>query len=83
MLGLDGSLPTASRTRLAVIATLAMITGLVALTPSAAHAAGCEDSWTNTAGGSWFEGSNWSKKAPPSSEEEACITAQRHLHGRQ
>ncbi len=39
-----------------------------------AHASGCEDTWTNTAGGSWFEGANWSKGKAPASEEEACIT---------
>src|SRR5207245_6685649 len=37
-------------------------------------AGGC-DSWTNIAGGSWFEGTNWSKGKPPKPEEEACITA--------
>ncbi len=36
---------------------------------------GCTDSWTNTAGGSWFNGENWSTGAPPGPEEEACITA--------
>jgi hypothetical protein len=54
------------------------ILALVALsiwTPSAARAQSCQDSWTNTAGGSWFEDSNWSNKAPPTSTEEACITA--------
>jgi hypothetical protein len=49
--------------------------GLVVCMPSTAHASGCEDSWTNTAGGSWFEGSNWSKGTTPTSEEEACIAA--------
>jgi hypothetical protein len=39
-----------------------------------ASAGGC-DSWTNTAGGSWFTGTNWSKGSPPTSGEEACITA--------
>jgi hypothetical protein len=36
---------------------------------------GCSDSWTNTAGGSWFTSADWSKGAPPGPEEEACITA--------
>ena len=41
----------------------------------AAQAAGCTgDAWTNTAGGSWTTGSDWSKKAPPTSTEAACIT---------
>jgi hypothetical protein len=40
-----------------------------------ASAAVCTDAWTNTAGGSWFNGANWSGGAPPGAEEEACITA--------
>jgi len=35
----------------------------------------CTESWTNAAGGSWFNGENWSTGAPPGPEEEACITA--------
>jgi hypothetical protein len=35
----------------------------------------CTDSWTNTAGGSWFTPGNWSKGAPPGPEDNACITA--------
>ncbi len=58
----------------AVLAIVAAI-GLSALAPSFAHAAGCTDEWTNTAGGSWFAGGNWSNGEPPSSTEDACITA--------
>jgi hypothetical protein len=65
---------TVNRARL-ILAAVAAIVGLAVLAPSPAHAAGCTDEWTNTAGGSWFTGSNWSKNAPPSSEEDACITA--------
>ncbi len=36
---------------------------------------GCTDSWTNTAGGSWFTAGDWSRGAPPGPEEAACITA--------
>ena len=55
-----------------VVAAFLMILTMI---PSAAHAAGCTgDTWTNTAGGKWSTGTNWSKKAPPTSEEEACIT---------
>jgi hypothetical protein len=53
---------------------IAALAGSLAWLPSAAHASGCEDSWTNTAGGSWFEGSNWSTNAPPKAGEHACIT---------
>ncbi|HXA53283.1 MAG TPA: hypothetical protein VNV37_00255, partial [Solirubrobacteraceae bacterium] len=53
---------------------LAAVLALAMWAPSAAHASGCTDTFTNTAGGSWSVGSNWSKKAPPTSEEEACIT---------
>jgi hypothetical protein len=51
-----------------------MVLALALWAPSAAHASGCTDTFTNTAGGSWSTGSNWSKKAAPTSEEEACIT---------
>ncbi len=61
-----------------LIAIIAMnvsaIVAFAALTPAAADASGCENSWTNTKGGSWFEAENWSKKAVPTSGEEACIT---------
>ncbi len=78
MLGLTSYLPTASRGRLIMLAILAIaaMIGLSALATSSAHASGCSDSWTNTAGGSWFEGSNWSNGKAPTSEEEACITAE-------
>src|SRR3984885_8362898 len=59
--------------RLVGVAIL-VIVALSMWTPSAAHASGCTDTFTNTAGGSWNESANWSKKAPPTSEEEACIT---------
>ncbi|MGH2853218.1 MAG: beta strand repeat-containing protein [Solirubrobacteraceae bacterium] len=78
MLGRTGFLQTMDRERLIVIAitaAIAMTVGLAALAPGAAHASGCTDSWTNTAGGSWFTPGNWSNNAPPTSEEEACITA--------
>ena len=55
----------------------ALLTGaaISILGAAPAHAAGCGDSWTNTAGGSWYEGDSWSTKAPPKEGEEACITA--------
>jgi fibronectin-binding autotransporter adhesin len=76
MFGLNRRLRAKQSRALAIAMALATISGLAALTPSAAHAAGgCTDSWTNTAGGEWFTGSNWSTGAPPTSTEEACITA--------
>jgi hypothetical protein len=74
MLGSSSSLQTAHRARL-IIAAIAAIVGLAILAPASAHASGCTDSWTNAEGGSWYTGSNWSNNAPPTSEEEACITA--------
>ena len=75
MFGLTSCLHTANRTRMIGLGVaIAALLALLVWMPSAANASGCEDSWTNTAGGSWFEGTNWSKKAPPTSEEEACIT---------
>ncbi len=58
------------------IAASAVVILLCVLSPGVARASGCTDSWTNTAGGNWFVGSNWSKEAPPGPEEEACITAE-------
>jgi hypothetical protein len=48
--------------------------GTVAFTGTSSKPPAC-DSWTNTAGGSWFTGGNWSKGAPPGPAEEACIAA--------
>jgi hypothetical protein len=36
---------------------------------------GCGDYWLNQEGGNWTAGANWSKGAPPASDEEACILA--------
>jgi filamentous hemagglutinin len=58
----------------ALAAALALTIGFSALEPVFANASGCTDTWTNTAGGSWFEDGNWSKNAPPTATEEACIT---------
>jgi hypothetical protein len=66
---------TREHTRLGLIGfSVAAILALLAWAPSAAHAVTCENSWTNTAGGSWSEPNNWSKKAVPASGEEVCIT---------
>jgi hypothetical protein len=69
---------TASKGRLlalgGVLAAVAAAIVLGTLIPPFAQASGCENSWTNTSGGSWFEGTNWSKKAIPTSTEEVCIT---------
>ena len=62
---------TGSRT-LTVLPVAAFIL-MAMLMPSVARASGC-DKWTSTSSGSWFEGANWSTKAPPTASEEACIT---------
>src|SRR5271165_2583162 len=73
---MPGSTSTMSRAGFVRAAGLVIATAiaLAIWTPASARASGCTDSWTNSKGGSWSEGSNWSKKAPPTSEEEACIT---------
>ncbi len=74
MLGrLNRSLYLPGRERLVALAITTLAT-MAVLTPSAAQASGCQDTWKNTKGGSWFEGASWSTKAPPTSTEEACIT---------
>ncbi len=77
MLGSVSHLRALNRERWIVAAVVAALLtlGFSAFGPVSAHASGCTNSWTNTEGGSWFTGANWSKGAPPSSEEEACITA--------
>ncbi len=87
MLGRASFLQPVNRERLIVVAiativaTMALSVGLSALVPSSAHASGCTDSWTNTAGGSWFTGSNWSKSAPDL-RRRSVHHRQRHIHRR-
>jgi hypothetical protein len=76
MLGLAGSLQSAGRARI-IVPAIAAILAMVALSvwvPSPAHASGCENTFTNTKGGSWLEAANWSKKSVPTSSEEVCIS---------
>ena len=56
------------------IATIVLVMIFGALTALPAAASGCTDTWTNTAGGSWFIGANWSKGTVPTSTDEACVT---------
>jgi fibronectin-binding autotransporter adhesin len=65
---------SAIRTAGAVISATVIAVLLAGLTALPAAASGCTDTWTNTAGGSWFTGANWSKGTVPSSSDEACIT---------
>lgn len=51
----------------------ALLLALSALGSTTAHASGCENSWTNSKGGSWFNSENWSRKAVPAASEEVCI----------
>ena len=74
MAGLTGYLHAAGRARVIVAAGLALAAFLaVAAWSSSAQASGC-NTFTNTAGGSWFTASNWSNGKVPTSTEEACIT---------
>jgi hypothetical protein len=79
MLG-PGLLRTMNRERaigLAVAAAIALsLLALATLAPTSAHASECGNSWTNTAGGSWFTAGNWSKGTVPTAEEDVCITAE-------
>jgi hypothetical protein len=75
MLGLTNGLRADARERTIVALAIATILGLLLLTPTAAHASGCTDSWTNASGGNWFTPTNWSTGKAPGSEDEACITA--------
>ena len=50
-----------------------LLAGVVAIA-APAGAVTC-DTWTNTSGGAWDTGTNWSALAPPSGTTPACITA--------
>ncbi len=50
-----------------------VVAGVVAIA-APAGAQTC-DTWTNSAGGSWDTGANWSGLAPPTGTTPACITA--------
>ena len=65
----------ANRALATAVAAILATVALMGFASSSAHAAGC-DTWTNTAGGSWFTNTNWSNGAPPTSAEDACITAE-------
>ncbi len=73
MPAMTGSLHVPPAMRALGLAFTAIIL-LAVWAPSAARASGCENSWTNNKGGSWFEKENWSKKAVPTSGEEVCIS---------
>ncbi len=76
MPGRTGSSNNAALVRLALaaLAMTAAILALAAWSPGAARASGCENSWTNSKGGSWFEKEDWSKKSVPTASEEVCIS---------
>jgi hypothetical protein len=57
------------------ISTLGMVAASVVLPISKASAVTCTDSWTNTSGGNFGTGTNWSTGSVPSSSDDACITA--------
>jgi hypothetical protein len=58
---------------LTLVAALVGVAAVIA--PPLAHASGCDDSWTGTAGdGNWATGGNWSEGHAPTPSENACIT---------
>ena len=52
-----------------------LVAGVVAIAGPAGAVTCSGDNWTNTAGGSWDTGTNWSAHAPPTGTTAACITA--------
>jgi len=75
LLGLNGSLQALGRARAIIGSSLVVAAFLgIATWTSSAQASGCTNTFTNTAGGSWFTATNWSKGKVPTSTEEACIT---------
>lgn len=67
-----GSAPRPLSIGLAVAAVLAV--AVAAFGSATARASGCENSWADSKGGSWFNAENWSRKAVPAAGEEVCIT---------
>jgi hypothetical protein len=60
---------------LAVVGSSAgIVVGSMVASASPAAAQSC-DTWTNSSGGAWDDGSNWSDNAPPTGSTNACITA--------
>lgn len=53
----------------------AVVVMMVTAGVATASGAGCTDTWTNSAGGSWDTGTNWSAGHAPMSSDNACITA--------
>jgi len=62
------------RTLLAFGAALAAVGVAVLVLAGGARGAGCDDTWTNTAGGVWGTPGNWSLDATPASNANVCIT---------
>lgn len=68
-------------TRLVMVVALiastigAILVGLVVAAAPASAVTCTGDMWTNTSGGSWDLGTNWSMGAPPTGSTVGCITA--------
>ncbi len=64
------------RPRIPALALVLLATlGVCGAGSSSAAAAGCENSWTNSDGGSWFDGASWSRGTVPGPGERICIEA--------
>jgi hypothetical protein len=75
MSDLVGRLKAAGRSRASAGLGFAVAAFLgVAVWSAPARASGCANTFTNTAGGSWFTAANWSKGSVPTAGEEVCIT---------
>jgi hypothetical protein len=62
-------------TRVAAIGAFATAAVLAMSSSALAVSSGCSDTWTNTSGGAWDTGSNWSTGTAPGSGDNVCITA--------
>jgi hypothetical protein len=54
--------------------SVGIVVGAMIATAPPAAASTC-DTWTNSSGGAWDDGTNWSNNAPPTGSTNACITA--------
>ncbi len=60
---------------LAMAVSISALSAVVVGAPAAfAKSPSCADAWTNSAGGTWATGSNWSTGAAPTASQAACVT---------
>lgn len=65
----------------AVLAGLMVAMAVLALSPVAAQAATCTDTWTGASGGSWYTAGNWDNGVPTNSKVVCINNSTVDIHG--